>query len=396
VGRTGPVHPLASSTRASLTRQHLSPGTTVGPGGVLSVVDDVVGLHATAPETPYLSLHARVEGPVMDQLDRDLYEDRSLVRLKAMRGTVFVLTRRLATITFAATRQTTTERDRRWLGLDPDTYARWAPAVLETLADRSLTTAQLRRSMQGATGLSSVVAVMCDEGLIVRDRPTGGRKSTTFTYRRWERAYPAVDLDTYEPEEATRLLVREYIGRYGPVSMDDIGWWTGLPARAIHAAVASLSNELTSSRLPGIAGELLALDPDAAGPDQFPGEVLGVRLLPRLDPYTMGYHDRTRLVDAAHHDLIYDRGGNATSVVLIEGRVAGVWDLTDTPEPTARLLLLDPHPDPGHRTEALDRAGVAGRFWFGQDVPVQEYTEMVPNRERAGVMRKPLDGARPR
>jgi len=88
VGRTGPVHPLASSTRASLTRQHLSPGTTVGPGGVLSVVDDVVGLHATAPETPYLSLHARVEGPVMDQLDRDLYEDRSLVRLKAMRERV--------------------------------------------------------------------------------------------------------------------------------------------------------------------------------------------------------------------------------------------------------------------------------------------------------------------
>ena len=358
------------------------------------VAGDLVGLHATAAETPYLSLHARISGPVIEELDQALYEQRTLVRLKAMRGTVFVMPVQLATIVFAATREVTIERDRRWLRLDPQAYTRLAPAVLDALADRCLTVAELRRIVQGGTDLSAVVALLCDEGLIVRDRPTGSRKSTTFRYRRWDQAYPAVDLAAYQQMDATRLLVRGYIGRYGPVSMADILWWTGLPTRRIRAAVASLADEVTTITVPGITGELFTFDTDQVSLDQPPGEVPSVRLLPQLDPYTMGYHDRARLVDPAHHDLIYDRGGNATSVVLAGGEVAGVWDLTGTPAPAARLLLFSP--DAPHRQGALDQAAAAGEFWFGHQVPVHEYTEMVPARQRTGVMRKPLAGARPR
>ncbi len=257
--------------------------------------------------------------------------------------------------------------------------------------------AELRRAVRGGTDLSAVVALLCDEALIVRDRPTGSRKSTTFRYRRRDQACPAVDLaayqQAYQQVDATRLLVRGYVGRYGPVSMAGILWWTGLPARRIRAAVASLAEEVTAITVPGITGELLTPDTGQVYPDQPPGEVPSVRLLPQLDPCTMGYHDRARLVDPAHHQLIYDRGGNATSVVLADGKVAGVWDLTEAPAPAARLLLFSP--DAPHRQEALGQAAAAGEFWFGHQVPVHEYTEMVPARQRTGVMRKPLDGARP-
>ncbi len=128
---------LGSLTWVVLARQHLSPGTAAGPGGVVMVAGDLVGLHATAAETPYLSLHARISGPVMEELDDELYRRRALVRLKAMRGTVFVMPVQLAQIAFAATREVTIERDRRWLHLDPQAYARLAPAVLDALADRS-------------------------------------------------------------------------------------------------------------------------------------------------------------------------------------------------------------------------------------------------------------------
>jgi len=375
-----------------VAKQHLSPETAIRPGGVLTVADDLVGLHATAAETPYLSLYARMTGPVMEELDDELYQRRTLVRLKAVRGTVFLMPRRLAPIAFAATREMTIERDRRWLRLDTQSYARTAPAVLDALVDRSLTVAELRRSVQEGADLTAVVALLCDEGLIVRDRPTGSRKSSTFRYRRWDQTYPDVDLAAYQPEEAIRLLVREYIDRYGPVSMADILWWTGLPARSIRAAVTSLASELTTSTLPGISDELFTLDADEVSPSQTIDKAPSVRLLPQLDPYTMGYHDRSRLADSAHYELIYDRGGNATSVVLVDGRVAGVWDLTETPKSMVRLLVFDS--DSPHRHRALDRAAAAGQFWFGHEVPVQEYTEMVPPRQRTGVMRKPLDGAR--
>jgi hypothetical protein len=52
-----------------------------------------------------------------------------------------------------------------------------------------------------------------------------------------------------------------------------------------------------------------------------------VSLLAALDPYTMGFRRRARLLDADRQDFVYDRGGNATSLALVDGRIAGVWDV---------------------------------------------------------------------
>ena len=65
-------------------------------------VDDAVAatramtvLHSTEPPTPYLSLHARVDGLTRADVDRALYDDRSLVKQLAMRRTLFVFPRDL-------------------------------------------------------------------------------------------------------------------------------------------------------------------------------------------------------------------------------------------------------------------------------------------------------------
>jgi hypothetical protein len=113
-----------------------------------------------------------------------------------------------------------------------------------------------------------------------------------------------------------------------------------------------------------------------------------------LDPYPMGYRDRSRMLDAGLNEVVVDRGGNVTSVVLVDGRVAGVWDLGDTAGSAVRVLLFDPaHPA---RDRVLDRAAQTAEFWYGRAVAVEEYVSMVPLRQRSGVMRRPLDGAQPR
>ena len=105
----------------------------------------------------------------------------------------------------------------------------------------------------------------------------------------------------------------------------------------------------------------------------------------------MGYRDRERFLDTDRRDWVYDRGGNAAPVVLLDGRVGGVWDLTDLPAPAGRMLLFDPG-DPRRKLVVEEVRRTAG-FWFGHDVPVHEFTGMVPLRQRTGVMRRPLDGA---
>lgn len=351
-----------------------------------------MGLHSTLPATPYFSLHARIDGFELDDLDTEIYGRRSLVRLKVMRGTVFLLTHELARIAYAATSDVTLDLDRKWLGVDPAAYRRLAPAVLDALGQRSLTVAELRRQVGADAGLSSVVALLCDEARLVRDRPTGGRTSTSYRYRRWDEAFAELELGTYDRESATDEVVRRYVAGYGPVSVRDVVWWTGLPAKRIRPALGRLADELETLDGPGAGDQWLRVGDDDghASPG---GGAPGPRLLPQLDPYMMGYRDRARLVDPEHEGLVYDRGGNATSVVIQDGRVAGVWDLTDSPAPAGRLMLFDPASVV--RRRVLDLVAETGELWFGHSIPIREYTQMVPLRQRTGAMRKPLDGATP-
>ena len=52
-------------------------------------------LHSTEPATVYLSLRARVDGVTVADVDRALYDDRTLVKQLAMRRTLFVFPRDL-------------------------------------------------------------------------------------------------------------------------------------------------------------------------------------------------------------------------------------------------------------------------------------------------------------
>lgn len=372
--------------------QHLDSPVASGPASVRQVTRDTVGLHSTLPATPYLSLNARIGDFKTDDLDTEVYDHRSLVRLKVMRGTVFLLTHDLAQIAFAATSEVTLARDRRWLRIDPDVYRRVAPLVLEALGQESLTAAQLRTHVPHPD-LSAVVSLLCDLASIVRDRPAGGRTSTSYRYRRWDLTFPDLDLGAYDREAATAELIRRYITSYGPVSVADVIWWTGLPAKRARVALGRLSDELETIDGPPAGHQWLKIGATDDGQPSPRRRTPRVRLLPQLDPYTMGYRDRARLIDAEHEGLVYDRGGNATSVVLQDGRITGVWDLTDSPTPTGRVMLF--HPASAVRRRVLDLVAATGELWFGHGIPVREYAQMVPLGHRTGVMRKPLDGATP-
>jgi hypothetical protein len=76
--------------RARLARRNF---LTKEPQGdpVPAITAAMVGLHATDPATPYLSLWARTPSFTVDDLDRELYQRRSVVKHLAMRRTLWVV-----------------------------------------------------------------------------------------------------------------------------------------------------------------------------------------------------------------------------------------------------------------------------------------------------------------
>jgi hypothetical protein len=192
------------------------------------------------------------------------------------------------------------------------------------------------------------------------------------------------------------LLVEHYLARYGPVTLDDVAWWTGLGVGRCRTALDELSDRLAPVRVRGWDGEHFVLRADvdrllhasrSRGPQ--------LSLLADLDPYTMGFRGRARLLDDARHNFVYDRSGNATSVVLVDGRIAGVWDVI-AERHEARF-----HPFSTLATAVEERVRAElvemGAFITGSAVTVQRVERMTPLTDRsAGWVRKPLhEGHKP-
>jgi len=119
-------------------------------------------------------------------------------------------------------------------------------------------------------------------------------------------------------------------------------------------------------------------------------EPAALTLLPELDPYTQGYADRGRYLDAVHDPWVVDRKGNVTSTVLLDGRVVGVWDPAERPAAEVRLHLLA-QLDASQRGALSALAEQTARFIHGTPAPAVEYRAMIPLTERAGWVRSPLE-----
>ncbi len=87
--------------RARLARRHhLAPATHGQEVG--SVARSLIGLHSTDPASVYLSAWARVAGVSHADIDRALYDERTIVKHMAMRRTVWAVARDLLPIVQAA------------------------------------------------------------------------------------------------------------------------------------------------------------------------------------------------------------------------------------------------------------------------------------------------------
>lgn len=393
--RSSGSHPLRRDAVVALTlrKQHLAPGS--GADSVGRVLDDLLGLHATVPLSPYLQLRARMRAFAPEALDRVL-DGGGAAKLGGMRRTLFVESAELVPLVFAATRGLRLRDRDRFLavsGLRPRRYERLAERIVSAVTGRALDASELRDAIGAEEPLSPVIIVMCDEGRLVRWKGGGGWRSARPRYRLFHEALPGVRLDTWEERAAVRALIERYVRRYGPVGEADIAWWTGLSKTAVREALASIEDVLPAT-IEGLEGEFLLHEADLGALRRPTAPRAGhVSLLPVLDPYLQGYRDRERCVDPAHLPFVVDRGGNATSVILVGGRVAGVWDLVRRPSPELRLFFLGPL-DAGTRRRVRSHATDLAAFLSDGPAAVVETTGMTPLSGRtAGGFQSPLKDA---
>ncbi|MGI9145812.1 MAG: winged helix DNA-binding domain-containing protein [Chloroflexota bacterium] len=326
--RLGRRHHLASAARAA---------------SAVEVADGIVGLHATDPATVYLSLFARSQHPSVAQVESALYEDKTLLRMLGMRRTMFVVPTEFAPVVQAACTRTIASRERRRsiqlfgpAGLADDTPT-WLAAVeeqtFEALAKRGKATAHqlaedipaLKRQVQVSPGKSyaGVISVcsrvlfqLSADGRIVRGRPRGTWISGQYHWSpatTWLRG----GLPEISPPTAQAALIASWLRRFGPGTLADLRWWTGLTLGEVQRALQAV--QAVEVHLDEASGWIMEDDLHAEAPCE-----PWVGLLPALDPTPMGYVDRAWFL-GGHGTSIFDHTGNIGPSVWCDGRIVGGW-----------------------------------------------------------------------
>lgn len=341
----------AAERRARLVRGHrLSPPTWADDSvaGAVAVAGSLVALHATDPATVFLSVLARTRDGSVGAVERALYDDRALLRMLAMRRTVWVLDRELAPIVQAGASAAVAMVQRKrlvthlaesgvddaaaWLGGVEASVLRALRAhgqatATELAADEPRLRTRIEATGQNAT--ARVLLLLAADGHIVRGRPLGTWTSTRY---RWAPAanWLGAPLAEVAVPVAQAELARRWLAAFGPAPASDLRWWTGWTGRETNRALATLAT--VEVDLDGVPGLLLA---EAADPVAAPAPAAA--LLPALDPTPMGWQERGWFL-GAHGPALFDRTGNIGPTVWWGGRIVGGWGQRASGEVVTRLL----------------------------------------------------------
>lgn len=313
-----------------LSKHHLLARAT--QGHLLDVTTALGGLHAQVMSSAELIAWARVDGLAPDDVRKALWEERTLVKTWAMRGTLHLLPAREFPTYIAALRTRQGYRRASWLKYF-DMTLEDMDAIIEgvrvALDGRCLTREQLSEAVGEATGSPQVrerlrsgwgefLKPAASNGYLCFG-PSQGQAVTFVRPDQW--------LDTwYEAgsDEAIREVLRRYLTTYGPATRDDFARWFGWEPKYARALFLDMAGELAEVSVEGQKAMTLASTVEQMQALNEPPT--GVRLLPAFDPYTIAYYPNSRYLDPDKKDRVYRKGAWITPVVLVDGRLVGLWD----------------------------------------------------------------------
>ena len=389
--------------RARLATRHmLAPGAR--GDDVVDIARALVVLHATDPSTVFLAVAARSVEAAPADVERALYDERTLMRMLGMRRTMFVVPDELAPIVKASSTDAIAARERRklvaWLvaaGVDEggkvDVEA-WLDAVCDSthrlLRDRGdLTAAALTRAegrlqtrIDTSPGkpysrpgniTSWVLALLAAEGRAVRG-------ATAWVVD--EQPVRLVTDRALAPEghggglraAARAELAERWLRAFGPARVEDLKWWTGWSLGEVRRTLDDL--DVAEVEVDGTAAIVLADDLAPVGaPEPW------AALLPALDPTPMGWVERAWFLGDLGPQL-FDRTGNIGPTVWWDGRVVGTWAQRKDGEIVTRVLSDDSRASGRDATNAIGREAQRLKAWLG-DVRVTPRFHTAAERQLA-------------
>jgi hypothetical protein len=293
-----------------------------------------------------LSIGARVDGLKRADVQRALWQDRTLVKTWAMRGTIHLFAAEDLPMVVAA-RCANGGRfrlhDFLQLGFTEAQYDEFLLAVPEVLGDggdEPMTREALAHGVAERMKTPEVSRALLTTSWGTLWKPSmfrgelcfgpgEGRTNTFVNPRKWFLAAAnSGEWKEWDPKEAQQEVTRRYLRTYGPATPRDFSfWWDGGGRTFGKKMFESLGDEVETVDVEGWKATALRSTLESMERAKADHSIQNVRLLPMFDVYVLTQSRNLEpVLDVEHKSKVFRPAAWISAVVLVDGRIAGVWE----------------------------------------------------------------------
>ena len=300
---------------------------------VVEAVRRTGGIQAQVMSAAELAVCTRVEGLSPQDVRSALWQDRTLIKTWAMRGTLHLLSAKELSLYVAARDWHATPAWSNYFaefGLTtPAQQESFLSAIPHVLEQGPLTRQQLADAVAKQTGIAQVrdFILSANWGSPLKPSayrgdlcfgPSQGQNVTFVNPKTWVGTWQSI-----EPEQALKHIVQLYLQTYGPATPEDFARWWGGKLTLAKKLFASMRNELEEVEVEGWQAFALCSTLESMQRLEV-SETL--HFLPLFDAYTIGIpRDLEPVLSQAYKSQVFRPQGWISAVVLINGSMQGVW-----------------------------------------------------------------------
>lgn len=341
-GDSLPEIPIERVRAYNCAKHHLVPGFQAK--SISEVAHNLCGLHAARLPSPFAIAHARLDNFDTIDLRDQLYQTNQLIKLRCMRTTLHVLPLEIAPIFHQATLDIRLQKCLlvyKRLQIDTNIIDKLKKKIIELIYQEPISAENIIRTFvsqpkelkhlnQGEWKefIKTIIKHLWEEGTICYINVSSSWDTESRLYAYTKNQYPNLNLKSIDQTQAIKLLIRYHIENFGPVSIKDIAWWSGLTLRTVDKAIEDLKNEITTCCIRGygnVVFYILKKDLNDLRKCNIKGPEW-VSLLAHEDSSLKGYFEsRWRYVKEENYDRLFNQIGEARACIMANGVIIGLW-----------------------------------------------------------------------
>lgn len=314
------------------------------PGTQLDSIEDVarnhLGLHSARIMTPYTTLCSRLNIYTPEMLTSQLYKEKKLIKMRCMRTTLHMAPFDIASILHMSTLDLRLSDCKLFFkrnSISIEQVEDLENELLEYIIEPKSSNEIEKKFSEKFSFMENSLKKECakkilkyfwEKGVLCYVNYADSWEKEERRYAVTKKFYPNAELEKYDVRKAQELLVLEYISKFGPATIKDLSWWSGLSIKTIKDVVDCHKDTIIKFMINDFEGEFYILAAEFQKFKEYKSiEKEWITLLAYEDPSLKGYYEsRYRYVDKKNYNLLFNQIGEVRASIICNGKAIGIWE----------------------------------------------------------------------